>query len=53
MVKSIISACLELAGLGLAAYGLWTLAPWLGMTVGGLGLMAVGTAVDPPRRSKS
>jgi|GEM_PF-3762517 len=47
------STLLELAGIAAVAVGLWMLAPWIGVTVAGLGLVAVGVALDPPRRGDS
>lgn len=48
-----VSALLEIAGLLAIAAGLWMLAPWLGVTVGGVGLAAYGIALDPPKRGRS
>ena len=45
------STVLDLVGLCLVGGGLWLLAPWLGVTVAGIGLVALGLALDPPRRS--
>lgn len=42
------SLVLELVGIGVIAYGLFTEWPWLGMVVGGLGVILVGVAIDPP-----
>ena len=48
-----LSTVLELTGLVLVAGGVFLLAPWLGVTVGGVGLVALGLALDPPRRRSS
>lgn len=45
-----LSTGLELVGLVVVAAGLWMLAPWLGVTVGGLGLVGLGVLLDPPRQ---
>ena len=44
----VTSTAFELAGLGGVAVGLYQLAAWLGITVGSLGLIVVGVAIDPP-----
>lgn len=44
------STLIEMTGLAAVAVGLWMLAPWLGVTVAGLGLVALGIALDPPKR---
>lgn len=49
-MKTSLSTACELAGLAVLAVGLWMLAPWLGVAVGGVGLVAVGVALDPPRK---
>jgi hypothetical protein len=36
-----IAALLELVGFGTAVLGLWLLAPWLALVLGGLGLAAL------------
>lgn len=45
-----LSTLLEILGLVLLCAGLYLLAPWLGVSVGGLGLILLGLALDPPRR---
>lgn len=45
-MRTTISSLLELAGLAAVAVGLWMLAPWLGVTVAGVGLVVVGLALD-------
>lgn len=49
-MRFLVASALEVAGIALVATGLWMLAPWLGVTVAGAGLVAVGMAVDPPKR---
>ena len=44
-MKQVFSSFLELIGLALIAAGLWMLAPWLGVAVAGVLVVAVGTAV--------
>jgi len=46
----VFSAVLELLGVACVAFGLWLLAPWIGVVALGVGLLIVGLAVDPPRR---
>lgn len=48
-----IASVLEVAGVAVLGTGLWMLAPWLGITIGGLGLVAFGLALDPPRGADS
>ena len=45
---TLLSTLLEILGLGVLAFGLWLLAPWLGVTVAGLGMVALGFALDVP-----
>ncbi len=45
-----LSTLLELAGVTLVAVGAWLLAPWLGLVAGGVLLVALGLALDPPVR---
>lgn len=45
-----LSTLLELLGLLLLCAGLYLLAPWLGVAVGGAGLILLGLAIDPPAR---
>lgn len=48
-----IASALEVAGVIAVGVGLWMLAPWLGVTIAGLGLVAFGLALDPPRGADS
>ena len=49
LVRLVLSGFLEILGLTAVAVGLWMLAPWLGVTALGVGLLVLGLAVDPPR----
>lgn len=51
-MKFAIASLLELIGIAVMAFGLWLLAPWLGVAVGGLGLLLAGLSIDPPVRAK-
>lgn len=51
LTKAAVSAGAELAGVGLIVAGFWLIAPWLGLIVGGIALILVGLAVDPPARA--
>lgn len=44
------SLVLQLAGICLVAYGLFTEWPWLGIVVAGVGVILVGVAIAPARR---
>lgn len=46
--RNVISALLELAGLAGIVWGAALIAPFLGFVVGGIGLILLGLAVDPP-----
>ncbi len=48
-MRFVVASILEVVGLAVMAVGLWTLAPWLGLVVGGVAVAALGIAVDPPR----
>lgn len=50
-MKFAVASLFELIGIAVMAFGLWLLAPWLGVTVGGAALVLVGLMVDPPVRS--
>ena len=50
-MRSLVASLLEIAGIAGMAYGMWMLAPWFGVTVGGAGLVVLGFALDvPPRK---
>lgn len=49
-MKSAVSAALEVAGVAAIAYGLSLLAVWAGVVAGGVGLVLLGLAVDPPAK---
>lgn len=51
LIPSILSLLLELAGLGAIVYGLFLIAPVAGFIGGGLGLILIGLALDPPQRA--
>lgn len=46
----VITSVLQLAGLALVSYGLFTWTPWVGIVVGGLSLILISVALDPPKR---
>lgn len=50
MTRLILSGVLELAGIAAVVYGFAQIAPWLAWIAGGLALVIVGLAVDPPAR---
>jgi len=50
-MRPLISAGFELAGVAALVAGFWVLAPWLGLVIGGLALVLVGLAIDPPSRN--
>lgn len=47
-LRSALGTLFELGGLAVAAYGLSLLALWLGVFLGGVGLIIIGVAIDPP-----
>lgn len=49
MVRT-LSSVAELAGVGLIVAGSWLFSAWLGLIVAGVALVALGFALDPPRR---
>lgn len=49
-VRLMISAVVELCGIAAIIWGFALVAPWLGWIVGGLALVLVGVAIDPPTR---
>lgn len=51
LLISILSLLLELAGVVGIVYGLFLLSPVVGFVGGGLGLILIGLALDPPRRA--
>lgn len=46
--RAVLGTAFELAGLGLASWGLYQLAAWIGITFAGIGLIIIGVAIDPP-----
>lgn len=46
--RLLLSALFELAGVAALVWGAFLIAPFLGFIVGGLGLILIGLAVDPP-----
>lgn len=48
--REVSSTGLEVAGILIVAYGLFTKWPWLGVVVAGLGVIIVGMAISPPTR---
>lgn len=46
----ISSSLLELAGISGISYGSWLIQHFAGFIVGGIGLVIIGLAVDPPVR---
>jgi hypothetical protein len=51
LIPSILSFLLEIAGIAAIVYGLFLLAPVVGFIGGGIGLILVGLALDPPGRA--
>jgi hypothetical protein len=51
-MKLVVATILEVAGILALSAGFFLLAPWLGVVVGGLCLVLLGIAVDPPARSR-
>lgn len=49
-VVEAITTTMQLAGLTLVSYGLFTWIPWVGIVAGGLSLILVSVAIDPPKR---
>ena len=50
--RSVFSTLLELVGIALMSGGLFLLAPWLGVTVLGVGVLLVGVALGLPAVTK-
>jgi len=49
-LRFILASAVEIAGIVVLGVGLWMLAPWLGVAVSGLGMIALGFALDLPKR---
>lgn len=49
----ILSFLLEIAGVAAIVFGLWLLSPVAGFIGGGLGLILIGLATNPPVRSRA
>lgn len=49
----VITTLLQLAGLTLVSYGLFTWTPWVGIVFAGLSLILISVALDPPKRRLS
>ena len=49
-MRAVVSSVLELVGLALVAAAGVMLAPWVGAFLAGVGLVALGLALDPPVR---
>ena len=45
-MRHLIAALIELAGLGLLVVGAWSLAPWLGLMIGGGSCIALALVLD-------
>lgn len=52
-MRFVLASVLQVLGLLLLAFGLYMLAPWVGVAVAGAGLVLLGFSVDPPARRKS
>lgn len=52
-LMAVLSAMVELVGIAAIVGGFWLLAPWLGLIVGGIALVVVGLALDPPKAAAS
>lgn len=46
----VLSNIVELAGIAIIAYGVWTMWPWLGVVIAGIGVTILGMAISPPTR---
>lgn len=49
MSRLVLSGAAEVSGIGGIVWGFAQIAPWLGWIVGGLALVLVGLAIDPPK----
>ena len=49
-MRAVVSSVLEVVGLVLVAAAGFMLDPWVGALLAGVGLVAVGLALDPPAR---
>ncbi len=49
MNRLALSGAAELLGIGAIVWGFAQIAPWLGWIVGGIALVLVGLAIDPPK----
>lgn len=46
----ILSTAAELSGVAAITWGFAQIYPWLGWIMGGIALVLIGLALDPPRR---
>lgn len=51
--RAVASVVCELGGLALTSFGLYTLAPWLGLLAGGVALLLVGRILEPPKADRA
>lgn len=49
-VREVITTAMQLIGLAAVSYGLFTFKPWVGIVCGGLSLILISVAIDPPKR---
>lgn len=47
-LRAVLSAITELLGVAAIFAGFWWIAPWLGLIVGGIAMIIIGVAIDPP-----
>lgn len=47
-IRLTISGVLELLGIAAIIWGFYLIAPFLGFIIGGIGLLIIGRAIDPP-----
>lgn len=50
VAPEVLSNIVELAGIAIIAYGVWTMWPWLGVVIAGIGVTILGMAISPPTR---